>query len=146
MRGKAPRGKTKTPEGRTPQGRTATREGNAPRPEQGTPARNGERDLGTTRPKHPRKGEGERPETPGRKATGAKVHQKDPKLSEVWRHYGWRGGKTTGETSTVLKSITVVQKPNLAHRLTGSLAKQQPTSGEPEKLKAQVHFQEPNDE
>lgn len=28
----------------------------------------------------------------------------------------------------------------------GRMAKQQPTSGEPEKLKAQVHFQEPNDE
>lgn len=145
MRGKAPRGKTKTPGGRTPQGRTATREGNAPRPEQGTPAKNGERDLGTTRPKHPGKGERGTTRDARKKGDRGKSALEGSEAERGLKTLRMTRRKTTKDFYCI-KVHNGCSETQLSTPIDGRMAKQQPTSGEPEKLKAQVHFQEPNDE
>ena len=150
MRGKAPRGKTKPREaeplrGRSPRGGQA-REGEPTGLRARLPGK--ERGAGTWEPPDPSdqgRGKGNNPRRLEERRQGQKPPRMLPELSEVWRLLGWSEGKPLGDFHWI-KVHNGCSETQLNTPIDGRMAKQQPTSGEPEKLKAQVYFQEPNDE
>lgn len=121
--GKAPRGKTKPREAEPPHPR-GTPEGQKPCP---VPQR--------FQAKAPEPTTGESCRANGRKQTFGASQRGSKGLKSL----------TRGTTKTGVKGNSF-SETQLNTPIDGRMAKQQPTSGEPEKLKAQAYFQEPNDE
>ena len=150
MRRAKPPGEQENPGRQNPQ-EAGAREGgkperaNRPVSEQGFSARNEERKPGTTRPGDQRKR--------GRGTTRDARKKGDRGKSALEGSEAKRGLKTlrmtrrkTTKDFYCIKVHNGCSETQLSTPIDGRMAKQQPTSGEPEKLKAQVHFQEPNDE
>ena len=134
MRRAKPPGEQQNPGGTSPL-RAGRRPGRATPPVQSKAPRQGtgSGNPGTTRPGRPRKGKGNNPRRRG--ATGGKVPRKVPEPSEVWRLLGWREGKPPGNFHWI-KVHNGCSETQLSTTIDGRMAKQQPTSEEPEKLKA----------